>query len=123
MSKSETYQNYLEAIYITSLKKGNVKAIDIVNYLNFSRPTVAIALKELAKEKYIEMSGYDILLTESGKKIAEEMYERHEYIAKLLIHFGVNNKTAYEDSCLIEHDLSKESFEAIKKATKHIKLK
>ena len=73
MSKSETYQNYLEAIYITSLKKGNVKAIDIVNYLNFSRPTVSIALKELAKEKYIEMSGYDILLTESGKKIAEEM--------------------------------------------------
>lgn len=123
MKKNETNQNYLEAIYILSLKKENVKAIDVVNYLGFSRPTVSIALKQLQKDNYVKMEGYDIVLTNQGEKIALEMYERHEYIAKLLMHFGVKEKIAYEDSCLIEHDLSKESFEAIKKATKHLKLK
>lgn len=122
MKRSETNQNYLEAIHIVSLKKEHVKAIDIVKYLGFSRPTVSIALKELAKEGYVDVSDNDIKLTDAGRKIALEMYERHEYIAKLLMHFGVDEETAYEDSCLIEHDLSDKSFKAIKKATKNIKL-
>ncbi|MBR3228482.1 MAG: metal-dependent transcriptional regulator [Erysipelotrichaceae bacterium] len=122
MKKNETNQNYLEAIYFISLEKGKVKAIDVANYLGFSRPTVSIALKELVKEGYVVMDGFDVNLTENGKKVAKEMAERHEYIARLLIHFGVDEDTAYEDSCLIEHDLSAESFAAIKNATKHLKL-
>ncbi len=122
MKKNETNQNYLEAIHIVSLKKDNVKAIDIVKYLGFSRPTVSIALKELANEGYVIIDSNNISLTEAGLKIALEMYERHEYIAKLLMHLGVDEKTAYEDSCLVEHDISKESFEAIKKATEHLKI-
>ena len=120
MKKVETNQNYLEAIYITSLEKENVKAIDIVKYMGFSRPTVSIALRQLADDGYVDITNNLITLTKKGKKIAMQMYERHEYIAKVLIHFGVNEKTAYEDSCLIEHDLSNESFEAIKKATEHL---
>lgn len=119
MKKSETIQNYLEAIHIISLKKDNVRAIDVANYMNFSRPTVSIALKELERDGYILIDENNISLTNKGKDVALTMYERHEYIAKILIKLGVDEKTAYEDSCLIEHDLSKESFEAIKKATQN----
>lgn len=115
MNRNETRENYLEAIHIISLKKQGVKAIDVANYLGFARATVSIALKELEKEDYIKFEKYNIFLTPKGLKIANTMYERHEYIAKLLMHLGVDEKTAYEDSCKIEHDLSSKSFEAIKK--------
>ena len=118
MKREETIQNYLEAVYITSLDKGTVRAIDLANYLGFSRPTVSIALRQLENDGYIEVVDNAIELTEVGKNIATMMYERHEYIARILMKLGVDEKTAYEDSCLIEHDLSTESFEAIKKATK-----
>ncbi len=118
MKKEETIQNYLEAVYITSLDKGTVRAIDLANYLGFSRPTVSIALKQLESDGYIVNNDNAIELTEQGRQIALTMYERHEYIAKILMKLGVDKKTAYEDSCLIEHDLSAESFAAIKKATK-----
>lgn len=116
MKKNETIQNYLEAIHIISLQKQNVRAIDVVNYLHFSRPTVSIALKQLEDENYITIEKNIIKLTSKGQDVANEMYERHEFIAKILMGFGVSKKQAYEDSCLIEHDLSDESFEAIKKA-------
>lgn len=116
MKKNETIQNYLEAIHIISLQKEKVRAIDIVNYLHFSRPTVSIALKQLEDEGYINIENNIIKLTNQGNSVARNMYERHEYIAKILIQLGVSEKQAYEDSCLIEHDLSDESFEAIKKA-------
>lgn len=116
MKKNETIQNYLEAIHIISLKKDKVRAIDIVNYLNFSRPTVSIALKQLEDEGFITIDKNAIKLTDKGNEVANKMYERHEYIAKILMSIGVSEKQAYEDSCLIEHDLSEESFEAIKKA-------
>ena len=119
MKKEETIQNYLEAIYITSTKKQDVRPIDIVKYMKFSRPTVSVALKQLEDDKYIKLNNNNITLTEKGKKIALAMYERHEYIAKILMKLGVDEKTAYKDSCLIEHDLSVKSFEAIKKATKN----
>ena len=119
MKKEETIQNYLEAIYITSTKKQDVRPIDIVKYMKFSRPTVTVALKQLEDDKYIKLNDNNITLTEKGKKIALAMYERHEYIAKILMKLGVDEKTAYKYSCLIEHDLSVKSFEAIKKATKN----
>jgi len=115
MNKNETIQNYLETIYFVSLEKQNVRAIDIVNYLHFSRPTVSVALKNLEDEKYIEIKANSITLTAKSKKIALKMYERHQYIAELLINLGVNKKTAYEDACLIEHDISEDSFIALKK--------
>lgn len=119
MKKNETIENYLEAIHILSLKKKNVKAIDLSNYLGFSRPTVSIALKHLEIDEYIKIDGFDIKLTPKGLKISESMYERHEYIAQLLISLGVSEEIAYRDSCLIEHDLSDESFEAVKRACAH----
>ena len=120
MKKDETIQNYLEAIHIISLQKEKVKAIDVVNYLNFSRPTVSVALKQLETQGYITNQNNVISLTNKGNDVAKEMYERHEYIAKILMHVGVPKDIAYEDSCLIEHDISEESFNAIKKATENI---
>ena len=118
MKKDETIQNYLEAIHILSLKNKEVRSIDVANYLSFSRPTVSIALRDLSEKGYISFDNTKVVLTEKGKNVATSMYERHEYIARLLIKLGVDEKIAYEDSCLIEHDISQESFEAIKNATK-----
>ena len=120
MKKDETIQNYLEAIHIISLNKKDVRAIDVAKYLNFSRPTVSIALKQLEDDGFITLDANTIKLTNKGNEVANKMYERHEYIAKILISIGVSEKQAYEDSCLIEHDLSEESFEAIKKAHEKI---
>ena len=120
MKKNETIQNYLEAIYITSLNKNSVRAIDIVNYLHFSRPTVSIALKQLENDGFINIKNNLIKLTNKGVDVAKLMYERHEYIAKVLMSLGVSKDQAYEDSCLVEHDLSEESFDAIKKATEKL---
>lgn len=117
MKTNETLENYLEAIQILSLNKQGVKAIDIAKYLKYARATVSIALKQMEKEGYIRFEKYNIFLTSKGLKIANTMYERHEYIAQILMHYGVDEKTAYEDSCKIEHDLSSKSFDAIKKAT------
>lgn len=119
MKKNETVQNYLEAIYILSMDK-DVRAIDIARYFEFSRPTVSVALKELETSGYILYESNIIKLTDSGKKIAQVMYERHEYIAKVLMKLGVSKEQAYKDSCLVEHDLSSESFDAIKKATENL---
>ena len=121
MKKDETIQNYLEAIYFISIEKNDVRAIDVVKYMNFSRPTVSVALKQLEKEGYINIKNNIITLNETGKKIAKTMSERHEIIAKLLIKLGVSKEAAYKDSCLIEHDLSSESFSAIKKYAKKTK--
>lgn len=117
MKRNETLENYLETIQILSLNKQGVKAIDIANYLGYARATVSVTLKELEKDGYIRLERYNIFLTSKGLKIANSIYERHEYIAQLLIRLGVDEKTAYTDSCKVEHDLSTKSFEAIKKAT------
>lgn len=121
MKRNETIQNYLEAVYIISLQKDTVRAIDIVNYLKFSRPTVSVALKQLEAEEYINIDANKISLTQKGIEVAKIMYERHEFIAQMLIKLGVSEKQAYEDSCLVEHDLSEESFVAIKNAAEKIK--
>lgn len=114
MNKTETRQNYLEAIYIISKQKGNVRSIDVAEYLSFSRPTVSIALKQLKDEGYLDVVDNLIKLSSIGIAEAEKMYERHEMIAQILIDLGVKENIAYNDSCLIEHDLSDESFAAIK---------
>ncbi|MCM1285911.1 MAG: metal-dependent transcriptional regulator [Acetobacter sp.] len=115
----ESAENYLETILMLQQKKGAVRSIDIATELEFSKPSVSVAMKNLRENGYIEVddSGY-ISLLESGKIIAEKMYERHTTLSNWLISLGVNEKTAVEDACRIEHIISAESFEAIKKIIK-----
>lgn len=119
MKIQESAENYLETILILSQKSSSVRSIDIVNELNFSKPSVSIAMKNLRENGYIsvDVNGY-ISLTDMGREIAEKMYERHTTLSQWLISLGVNEKTAVEDACRIEHIISSESFEAIKKIIK-----
>ncbi len=121
MKIKESAENYLEAILMLKNKNGSVRSIDIANYLNFTKPSVSVAMKSFRKEGYITVDADGgILLTEKGLAIAEKMFERHQIIAKALMALGVDEKTAYEDSCKIEHDISSLSFEKIKEhLTKH----
>lgn len=112
----ESVQDYLETIYLLSQSKERVRSIDIANELSYSKPSVSIAMKNLRNYGYIEVSeaGY-ITLTESGMQIALAVFERHSLMTRFLIHLGVNPEIAREDACMMEHDISEESFEALKK--------
>lgn len=114
MNTLETVQNYLEAIYILSLKSSTVRAIDVCNYLDFKRSTVSVALGKLKDEDYLYIEDNLIHLTPKGLKEAKRMYERHELIARIFMDLGVDEETAYHDSCMVEHDLSDKTFKAIK---------
>ena len=109
-------ENYLETILVLSLNSSQVRSIDIVNELEYSKPSVSVAMKNLRTKGYIVMDseGY-ISLTEKGRKIANTMYERHVVISDWLIFLGVDKKTALHDACKMEHALSEKSFLAIKK--------
>ena len=113
MQIRESAENYLETILILSQRKGKgeVRSIDIVNELEFSKPSVSVAMKNLRENGYItvDKDGY-IRLTDKGLEIAEKMYERHTLL-------GVDEKVAVEDACRMEHVISAESFAAIKKHT------
>ena len=119
MKIQESAENYLETILILKNKNGAVRSIDIANELGFSKPSVSVAMKNLRENGYIEVdsSGY-ITLLDSGRQIAEKIYERHTTLSKWLVSLGVDAKTAAEDACRIEHIISSESCEAIKKIAK-----
>ena len=119
MKIQESAENYLETILILKNKNGAVRSIDIANELGFAKPSVSVAMKNLRENGYIEVdsSGY-ITLLDSGRQIAEKIYERHTTLSKWLVSLGVDAKTAAEDACRIEHIISSESFEAIKKIAK-----
>lgn len=111
----ESAENYLETILILSQRKGSVRAIDIANELDFAKPSVSIAMKNLRENGYIETSQTgSITLTESGREIAEKIYERHSLLSDYLISIGVDPAVAVADACRIEHVISAESFEALK---------
>lgn len=116
MKIHESAENYLETILMIKNKKGIVRSIDIANELEFSKPSVSVAMKNLRQNGYIDVdeNGY-ITLLESGLEIAEKMYERHTTISDWLISLGVDSQTAVDDACKMEHIISNESFEAIKK--------
>lgn len=116
MKIHESAENYLETILMIKNKKGLVRSIDIANELEFSKPSVSVAMKNLRQNGYIDVdsNGY-ITLLDSGREIAEKMYERHTTLSDWLISLGVDAKVAVEDACRIEHIISTESFEAIKK--------
>ena len=116
MKNHESAENYLETIYLLSKEKGNVKSIDVVRELGYSKPSVSVAMKNLKNAGHIivDDNGY-IKLTEEGLKIATTIYERHIVISAMLERLGVDSKIAAEDACKLEHVLSEESFLAIKK--------
>ncbi|MBE7048744.1 MAG: metal-dependent transcriptional regulator [Ruminococcaceae bacterium] len=111
----ESAENYLEAILVIKNNKGAVRSIDVANELGFTKPSVSVAMKNFREAGYItvEKDG-TISLTEKGLEIARGVLDRHQLIAKVLMRLGVDEKTAYEDSCKIEHSLSEQSFAKIK---------
>lgn len=116
MRIQESAENYLETIFILSHGGQPVRSIDIVNELAYTKPSVSVAMKNLRESGYIAMDDYGyITLTGSGRQIAETMYERHTLISDWLIYLGVERETAVNDACKMEHVMSEESFEAIKK--------
>ena len=115
MNTHESAENYLETILVLSLKGSPVRSIDIVNELEYSKPSVSVAMKNLRTKGCIVMDedGY-ITLTAKGRKIADTMYERHVAISEWLIDLGVDRATAVQDACKMEHAMSEKSFLAIK---------
>ncbi len=115
MKIQEAAENYLETVLMVSEKKGHVRQTDVCSAMSYSRPTVSVALRELAAEGYlnIDEDGF-ITLTDAGHEIADRIYERHCVISKVLIALGTDEDTAYRDACKIEHDLSDDSFNNIK---------
>ena len=115
MQIHESAENYLETILMLSKKLPVVRSVDIANELDFKKSSVSIAMKNLREGGKITVTqaGY-IYLTDSGRAIAEMIYERHEWLTNWLISLGVDSNIAAEDACKMEHVLSKESFEALK---------
>ncbi|MCR4618340.1 MAG: metal-dependent transcriptional regulator [Lachnospiraceae bacterium] len=116
MRNNESSEDYLETILMLSEVKPVVRSVDIANELGYKKSSVSVAMKNLRERNMITVTdeGY-IYLTEDGKKIADMIYERHKLISEWLIKLGVDKKVALEDACKVEHDLSEESFSAIKK--------
>ena len=117
MQLQESGEMYLETILILTKNKSNVRSIDVVEYMGFSKPSVSRAIGLLRSGGYVNVDrdGY-LTLTDEGREIAEKMYERHEFLSTFLTSLGVPKSIADEDACRIEHHLSDESFEAIRRA-------
>lgn len=115
MKIQESAENYLETILILNRRTGAVRSIDIANELDYSKPSVSIAMRNLRENGYIQVdSGGMITLLPKGQEIAERIYERHTLLSGWLTALGVKPEVAVEDACRIEHVISTESFEAIK---------
>ncbi len=120
MHTSESAEDYLETILVLSGKLPVVRSVDVANEMGYKKSSVSIAMKNLREKGHITVTdaGY-IYLTDSGKRIAEMIYERHTLISKWLINLGVSEDIATKDACRIEHAISEESFEAVKKYIKN----
>ena len=115
MQLYESAENYLEAVLMLEEKNGLVRSVDIANELNFSKPSVSIAMKKLRQSGYIEMDGSSLIsLTPAGRAVAESVYERHRILTALLMALGVSEENARADACRLEHVLSDESWTKIK---------
>ena len=115
MSLFESGEMYLETILILSQKLNAVRSIDVAEHMSYSKPSVSRAMSILKKGGYIEIDTLGhITLTESGKEVAERIYERHRILSEILMRLGVDEKTATEDACKMEHYISDTSFAAIK---------
>ncbi|MGN0167901.1 MAG: metal-dependent transcriptional regulator [Acetatifactor sp.] len=116
MAVNESAENYLETILILSRQLPVVRSVDIANELGFKKSSVSVAMKNLREKQHISVdkSGF-ITLTPAGREIAEMIYERHELLSSWLMALGVSKETALEDACKMEHVISRESFDAIKR--------
>lgn len=115
LTTNESVENYLETILVLSKKLPVVRSVDISNELGYKKSSISVAMKNLRENNYITMSDAGFIsLTDSGKEIAEMIYERHEFLSAWLIQLGVDPDIASADACKIEHVISKESFKAIK---------
>ena len=115
MKIQKASEDYLEAMLMLKEKHGYVRSIDVAEQLGVTKPSVSYATKRLRENGYITMDREGLIsLTDTGLEIAELMYERHKLLTRFLIELGVNEETAREDACKIEHDVSQESFEAIR---------
>ena len=112
----QSVEDYLETILVLSKRLPAVRSVDIANELGYKKSSVSVAMKNLLEKGYIAVSdvGHYILLTESGTKLAEIIYERHTLLSKWFIELGVDERTAVDDACRIEHQISAESFKALK---------
>jgi len=116
----ESAEDYLEMILVIKRKKGSVRSIDIAREMNFSKPSVSIAMKKLKEDGLITIGeGHDIDLTPEGREIAERIYERHVVLSQILVRLGVEETTAVKEACRIEHVISQDSFEKLKTAAKN----
>lgn len=121
MAITEAVENYLETILILSQKQPDVHAIDICSYLGYSRPTVSIILKKMKDEGLVTVDNDNhIRLTDVGKSVAERIYDRHKILTDFFTLLGVNRDVAAEDACKVEHDISDETFELLRKHYKKI---
>lgn len=123
MALKPSSEMYLESIYVLSKSKTSVRSIDVAEYMNYSKPSVSRAIGILKKENYITVA-HDgcITLTDSGLLYAEKIYERHTVLSEILMILGVDEETATEDACRIEHVISDKSFQALKKHIEKKKL-
>ena len=116
MRLQESGEMYLESIFVLSQKQSGVRSIDISEYMGYSKPSVSRAVSLLKNGGYIQMDEENfITLTDSGLEIAQKIYDRHTVLTKALLFLGISEKTAAEDACRMEHTISDETFEAIKK--------
>ena len=116
MALQESGEMYLETILILSQKKPHVRSVDISEEMGFSKPSVSRAMGILKSSGYVTVSNDGgILLTDSGRVLAEKIYGRHRLLTRLLVHLGVDKKVAAEDACKFEHDISDESVAAIER--------
>ena len=113
---NESVENYLETILVLGQNLPVVRSVDVANELGFKKSSVSVAMKNLREKNYITVTdaGY-INLTTAGREIAEMIYERHKALSSWLVKLGVDEKIALEDACKMEHVISQESFDAIKK--------
>ena len=116
MALQESGEMYLETILILAQKQNVVRSIDVAEYMNFSKPAVSRAMAKLKNDRYILIDGDGyIAFTEKGRQIAEKIYERHTMLAHFLMLLGVSEEVAVRDACKMEHDISDETFEAMKR--------
>lgn len=121
MRLQESGEMYLEAILVLSQRGKPVRSIDVCDYLGYSKPSVSRAMSLLRSGGYVSMDRDSYLsLTEAGKEVAERIYERHQVLSSLFMALGVNEQTATQDACRIEHVISQETFEAIKRHANYV---
>lgn len=122
MPVTEAVENYLETILILSKKQPDVHAIDICSYLGYSRPTVSIVLKKMKDTGLVTVDADNhITLTDKGKSVAEHVYERHTVLSEFFMLLGVKRDTAIDDACKVEHDISEETFIALREHCRKLK--